>query len=91
MISNYSSKLSDEQKANLSDLISEDQHLIYISFGSPYHGLQVSGLKNFICTYYSDEFSQRAAADVLLGILEPKGKLPISVYKNIFATGAFRY
>ena len=55
--------------------------VIYISFGSPYHGLQINGLENFFCAYACVDVSQWAGADVLLGKIDAKGTLPISNYR----------
>ena len=71
---------SDDQIELVQRLIASDTPVIYISFGSPYHGLQINGLENYFCAYACVDVSQWAGADVLLGKLEPEGILPISNY-----------
>jgi len=61
-------------------LIEGPTPVVYISFGSPYEGVFIPEMENYFLAYSAAEVSQWAGADVLLGVLDPQGTLPVSVY-----------
>ncbi len=71
--------LPDSFKDILTRLESIPKETVLISFGSPY---VIRGYHNFntvICSFDSLTECQRAVADVLLGKVEAKGRLPVSL------------
>ncbi|MEQ8820700.1 MAG: glycoside hydrolase family 3 N-terminal domain-containing protein [Sumerlaeia bacterium] len=70
---------SSGQDALLRDLVAIDTPLIYLSFGSPYHDLNVPGLENFFCGFSSHYSTQRHAVDVLFGEAEAQAPWPVEV------------
>lgn len=70
-------KLPERFKASLERIGRGDCYKCLVSFGSPY---VVRGFENFdtiICAFDKLDVCQSAAADVLLGKLEPRGTLPV--------------
>jgi beta-N-acetylhexosaminidase len=54
-----------------------NKNVIYVFFGSPYALKFFKTNESCLIAYEDDRDAQRAAADILLGHLQPKGKLPI--------------
>ena len=76
----------------------EDEHLldelsklgvptIAVVFGSPYRLAKIPLFQVILIAYENEREAQDAAADVLLGQLVPKGKLPVSVKLNYYSQG----
>ena len=72
--------MTDDQIDLVDQLIAGPTPVVFISFGSPYHPLELTDLETFYCAYCNAEYSQQAGADSLLGSLEPAGTAPVSVY-----------
>jgi beta-N-acetylhexosaminidase len=72
--------MTDDQVDVIDGIIAGPTPLVFISFGSPYHAMKLSGLETHYCGYSNSEPSQRAGADTLLGTLLPLGTPPISTY-----------
>jgi len=70
-------------------LISEQSELpnrALVLFSNPYTWLQIDGADNFgtlVFAYENTEFSQAAAADILLGNKPAVGRLPVSLSPNL--------
>jgi len=71
--------LPDYFKDILTKLESVSRETVLISFGSPYVVQDFGNFKTVICSFDSLSECQTAAADVLLGELEAKGRLPVSL------------
>jgi len=71
--------LPDYFKDVLTRLESTHNETVLISFGSPYIVQDFGNFKTVICSFDSLSECQRAAADVLLGKAEAKGRLPVSL------------
>ncbi len=55
--------------------------LVLISFGTPYLVMEFPDVPVYLCTYGAARVSETAALKVVVGELEPKGKLPITIPK----------
>lgn len=69
---------------------SAHQHATLLVFGNPYAlaFFEQSGYKNIVACYEDDSVFQRTAFNWLMGNMEAKGKLPVSVGGWHFGTGA---
>lgn len=63
----------------LRDLLAKDKKVIGVSFGNPYILESFPTLKTYIVAYGDMTNLQRASARSIFGLLEPTGKLPISL------------
>ena len=70
--------LSNDQVALINEL-AEEHTVIYVSFGAPYHYLQIPGVSAFYCGYASTEQMQEVAVEVLVGERKPLGDPPVSL------------
>ena len=70
---------------NTIDLLKKVQQFNCINFvfGNPYALKFVSNAKNLVACYEDDIITQRAAADLLKGKFDAKGKLPVTVNENL--------
>jgi hypothetical protein len=59
--------------------LAEEHTVIYVSFGAPYHYLQIPGVSAFYCGYASTEQMQEVAVEVLVGERKPLGDPPVSL------------
>jgi beta-N-acetylhexosaminidase len=71
--------LPDAGVAILRDLLAKDKKVIGVSFGNPYILQSFPGLKTYIVAYGDMTTLQRASMRSIFGMLEPTGKLPISL------------
>jgi hypothetical protein len=71
--------LHDSFKNILTKLGSMPKETVLISFGSPYVVRDFGNFKTVICSFDSLSECQRAAADILLGKVDAKGHLPVSL------------
>lgn len=63
----------------LRELLRQDKKVVGISFGNPYILGGFPELKTYIVAYGDMPSLQRASARVVFGMMEPNGKLPISL------------
>lgn len=71
--------LSDIQLKFIEKLLSFNKKVIFISFENPYILLNFPSIRNYICTFSNSKASQRAALNFLSGLIEAKGKLPVTI------------
>lgn len=71
----------------LNQLIEKKAHLVGISFGNPYILMTFPDLQTYIVAYGDMPSLQEAAAQALLGKIDIKGRLPISL-PGLYARGA---
>lgn len=68
--------------------IQEEMPAVTVAFGNPYAIRYFCDAPTIIAAYEDDSITHRAAADVIFGKLQPKGKLPVTVCENFpFGTG----
>jgi beta-N-acetylhexosaminidase len=67
------------QRAAISELLKSDKDIILISLMSPYDIKHYPQAKNIMALYGINKLSSRASADIILGNIEAKGKLPIKL------------
>lgn len=63
--------------------LNEKTKLILVVFGSPYSLIHFENIPVLISAYEGDSLTQDLAAQALFGVFALKGKLPVSVTKNI--------
>jgi beta-N-acetylhexosaminidase len=63
----------------LRELLEKDRKVIGLSFGNPYILQSFPALKTYVVAYGDMTNLQRASARTVFGMLEPNGKLPISL------------
>jgi beta-N-acetylhexosaminidase len=71
--------LPDSGVAILRELLEKDKNVVGLSFGNPYILQSFPSLKTYIVAYGDMTTLQRASARTIFGMLEPNGKLPISL------------
>lgn len=80
----------DEMQVALLSQLSKNNKTIFIDFGNAYAIKPICGAASVLVAYEENESSYRAAKDVLLSRLTPKGILPVSpclpVEKNVGAS-----
>lgn len=67
------------QKRAIEQLLKEDKDIILLSLMSPYDIKSYPQAKNVIAIYGVNKLSAQATAEIILGNIEPKGKLPIKL------------
>jgi beta-N-acetylhexosaminidase len=67
------------QKRAIAELLKSNKDIVFVSLMSPYDIKFYPEAKNVIALYGINHMSSQAAADVILGNIEPKGKLPIKL------------
>ncbi len=73
--------LSEKAIAFLNQL--QQPHVISFVFGNPYAIKFINSPQNLVACYEDDEVTQAAAADLLQGKLQPKGKLPVTISNSM--------
>ena len=63
----------------LRELLAKDKKVVGLSFGNPYILQSFPTLKTYVVAYGDMTTLQRASARTIFGMLEPTGKLPISL------------
>lgn len=71
--------LSGKQEKFINDIISLNKKVVLISFENPYIISYFPKIENYICTYSNSKSSQRAVVNILKGVIEPRGSLPVSI------------
>lgn len=61
----------------------QQEQAVTLLFGNPYALKNFVNAPNLIACYEDDEVVQNAAADLLAGAIQPKGKLPVTVTENM--------
>lgn len=69
----------DSQKKAIDELLESDKDIILLSLMSPYDIKFYPQAKNVIAMYGANKLSARTAADIILGNITPKGKLPVNL------------
>ncbi len=59
--------------------------IVAVVFGSPYTVSKIAQFASIVVAYENQREAQEAAADVILGKLSPKGRLPVSVRPHFHA------
>lgn len=67
------------QRSAIRELLKTDKDVIFLSLMSPYDIKFYPEAKNIVALYGANKLSTRAAADIILGNIEPKGKLPVKI------------
>ncbi|MDR1124292.1 MAG: glycoside hydrolase family 3 protein [Elusimicrobiota bacterium] len=67
------------QRAAIRELLKSDKDIILLSLMSPYDIKFYPEAKNVIALYGANKFSVRAAADIILGNIDAKGRLPVKM------------
>jgi len=71
--------LPDAGVTILRELLEKDKKVVGVSFGNPYILQSFPQLKTYIVAYGDMTTLQRASARTMFGMLEPNGKLPITL------------
>jgi beta-N-acetylhexosaminidase len=79
--------ISSQQQNFIQSLIDSGNKIILISFNNPYLISKFPNVRTYINTYSNTTFSQEAALKAMLGDIEFKGKLPISIPGTNFNIG----
>ena len=71
--------------------IQQETKTLTFFFGNPYAIKNVCDSKNIIACYEDDDIFQNSAADMLEGLINPRGKLPVTICETFkFGTGIVR-
>ncbi|MDR0195495.1 MAG: serine hydrolase [Myroides sp.] len=75
--------MSDAEKAMVRNL-SAKTNTVLVSFAKPYalETVSLDKVNALVVGYQNNKFAQEAAAQVIFGAIEGKGKLPVSINKN---------
>lgn len=75
--------MSDAEKAMVRNL-STKTNTVLVSFAKPYalETVPLDKVNALVVGYQNNKFAQEAAAQVIFGAIEGKGKLPVSINKN---------
>ncbi|HSL89717.1 MAG TPA: glycoside hydrolase family 3 N-terminal domain-containing protein [Ignavibacteriaceae bacterium] len=79
--------IPSQQQELISGFIKSGKKVILISFNNPYLISKFPDVKTYINTYSNTIFSQEAVLKAVLGEIEFKGKLPISIPETNFKIG----
>lgn len=60
---------------------------VMVSLRSPYDALAVPTIPAYVCAYYGRADAVNAVADLLLGKIEPRGRLPVEI-PGLWSIGA---
>jgi beta-glucosidase-like glycosyl hydrolase/CubicO group peptidase (beta-lactamase class C family) len=61
----------------------QQPNTITLVFGNPYAIKNIASAPNLVACYEDDDIIQQAAADLLEGKIQPRGKLPVTVTDNM--------
>lgn len=79
--------ISDSQMDLIKRYLKLNKKVIMISFENPYLLSFFPEAENYIYTFIDTKVSQQAALDLLIGSIEPNGKLPVSIPNTEFKIG----
>jgi len=80
--------LPQSQLDLINTLVSKGKKVIVVSFGNPYLIQGFTGINSYVCAYGDSESSIRASIKTLLGEINFKGKLPVTINEQYkFGTG----
>lgn len=79
----WADKPIDSQKKAIDELLESDKDIILLSLMSPYDIQFYPQAKNVIAMYGANKLSAKTAADIILGNIPAKGKLPIKLNYEI--------
>ena len=92
-VQNYSRRPANDYGINRAEKaivnqLQEEMPAATITFGNPYAIRYFCDAPTIMAAYEDDSLTHKAAASVLFGKMEPKGKLPVTVCNNFkFGTG----
>ncbi|MCQ2410268.1 MAG: glycoside hydrolase family 3 protein [Elusimicrobiaceae bacterium] len=75
----WADKTNINQKNAISGLISENKNVVFISTMSPYDISNYTEADTVLATYGLNRYVLQAAAKIILGELQPQGKLPVAI------------
>lgn len=78
VVCTYNASRNKEQ-AKLAEKLAEDYEVLVYALRNPYDFRLLNKTQAFITTYDYSPFNQKAAADLILGNIEAKGQLPVSL------------
>jgi len=80
--------LPQSQLDLINNLVAKGRKVIVVSFGNPYLIQGFKGVNSYICAYSDSESSIRAGIKAMLGEINFKGKLPVTITEEYkFGTG----
>lgn len=79
--------ISDSQVDLIKKYLKLNKKVIMISFENPYLLSFFPEAEDYICTFSDTKVSQQAALDLLIGSIQPNGKLPVSIPNTEFKIG----
>ncbi len=80
--------LPQSQLDLINTLVAKGKKVIVVSFGNPYLIQGFTGINSYVCAYGDSESSIRAGIKALLGEINFKGKLPVTITNEFkFGTG----
>lgn len=79
--------IPDAQLELIKNILKLNKKVIILSFENPYILSLFPEAKNYICTFSDTKVSQKAALDVLTGLIEPNGRLPVSIPNTEYKIG----
>ena len=75
----WADKPIESQKLALKQLLKINPDIVLLSLMSPYDIKNYPQIKNVIAMYGISKFSSKAAANIILGNIEPQGKAPVAL------------
>jgi beta-N-acetylhexosaminidase len=79
LVTTTNARGNSSQRQLVAELAATGTPLIVVPAGLPYDAAFVSGADAIMVTYSSRPVAMRGAADVILGVAQPKGLLPVSI------------
>ena len=72
-------------KLDLIENIKKLTELVLVVFAKPYSvsDLEIDDIESIVIGYQNSDVFQQKAAQVIFGAIQVKGKLPVSIHKNI--------
>lgn len=61
----------------------QQNNTLTLVFGNPYALKNIANAPNLVACYEDDDITQEAAVSLIMGKIEPKGKLPVTVTENL--------